>query len=184
MKQNKTNYRLYFNFLLLTGLVVFFSSCARERSSLSYNNEKLRKQSLEIENSQNTPSHQVAAPAKIQSPEQAAVKNETAASVNKSERKVKKSSENNSLTNPLAIGQKSDDQKISPLQKMVAKKIAKKLDSNKSAALDQQLKYAIIFGAVAIILFILDSFIPFFWILGAISLVVAIVFLLLWVLAQ
>lgn len=177
MKKTNTNFRLFFNLLLMSGMVLFFSSCAREKGSLSYNNEKLRKQSLEIENSRPSSEQRAVVPAPEKNAPASAKISPTATKTSS------KTLETNKTSEPITIGDKTEKQKVSPLQKLIAKKIAKKLESKKANRLDQKLKYAIIFGAVALIFFIL-AFIPFFWVFGAICLVIAIVFLLLWALEQ
>jgi hypothetical protein len=167
----KNNYKSFLNLLLLSGIVVFLSSCAREHSSISYNNEKLRKQSLEIENSK--PSEQ-----NIAKEEKT-----TAPAIEQSAPEKKVVAENKTTNRPEVLGKK-EEKKISPVQNLIAKKIAKKMNTSASKALDQKLKYAVIFAAVGVILYILGGIVGVFWILGTIALVVALVFLLLWILEQ
>ena len=163
------NYRLYFNMMLVGGLVLFFSSCAREKATLSYNSEKLRKQSLEIENSQ--PSKESLAVTKVD-------KNGVTSNVSEDLKPVEKTTIESST---ISANESKAGKKVSPMQKLIAKKIAKKLNANKTAALEKNLKFAIIFGIVGLI-FMLFGY-PI-WIIGAILLVVGLIFLLLWVLEQ
>lgn len=66
-----------------------------------------------------------------------------------------------------------------------AKKSDKNVDSvSESKALDRNLKMALIFGIVGIILYALSGASPVFWILGIIATVIAIVFFIQWIAEQ
>ena len=66
-----------------------------------------------------------------------------------------------------------------------AKKSGKNVDSiAESKALDRNLKMALIFGIVGIILYALSGASPVFWILGVVATVVAIVFFIQWIAEQ
>jgi hypothetical protein len=170
----KNNYSAFLNLLLISGIVIFFSSCARENTSISYNNEKLRKQSLEIENSRPSVNNT----AKVEKMDAAIVKPEATIKDNNSV------AENKTTTKPEVFGKKAEEKKLTPVQKMIAKRIAKNAEKVDQKALDANLKYAIIFGAVALIIYLFAHIAPIFWVLATVALIVAIVFLLLWVLEQ
>lgn len=170
----KNNYRAFLNLLLLSGIVIFFSSCARENTSISYNNDKLRKQSLEIENSRPSVSNT----AKVEKMETPVVKAEPTSKDNNFV------AENKTTNRPEVFGNKAEGKKLTPVQKMIAKKIAKNAEKVDQKSIDGNLRYAIIFGAVALILYLFAHIAPIFWVLATVALIVAIVFLLLWVLEQ
>ena len=169
------NYRFILNILFIGGVSLLLASCAREKGAISYQNEKLRKQSLEIENS--TPLSEnkmlIAAPVNSSQAFQEAVKVQNHGASHQSvSGKVSE------------MGEKTKMNKLNP-QSMMAKKVVKKLTASKSGqALDENLKMAIIFAAIAIILSILSPFSNIFWALSAIAFVIAIVFLVLWLLEQ
>lgn len=66
-----------------------------------------------------------------------------------------------------------------------AKKSGENVDSvSESKALDRNLRLALIFGIVGIVLYALSGVNPIFWILGIIATVIAIVFLIQWIAEQ
>lgn len=168
----KNNYGVYFNLLLLSSVVLFFSSCAREKGMISYNNEKLRKQSFEIENSQPAANTVVA----TTSEDKASV-----AAIQPEKEINNRITFKNTAKTGLAAEKEIKEGKVSPAKAFIAKKIAEKLDSNKTNRLDKNLKLAIIFGAIGLTLMLFGYPI---WLVGAIIFIVGVVFLLLWVLEQ
>jgi len=175
------NCGLTFNFLFLLAFTLVIASCGRKQGAVSFNNEKLRKQSLEIENTK--PSRE----SSISSGEVSKQETNTNASdLNKEVlSKIEKAKEANqklssSNSEPNALTKKSN--KLNPVQKAVLKKIEKKLSPNEDLAtqrggLDPYLKLAIILAIVAVILLI------FPWpvsLLGWIALLVALILFLLW----
>lgn len=180
MKRLIKNYSVCFNFLLVAGILVLFSGCAREKGAVSFNNEKLRKQSWEIEHSKpsdsaiNSPkkeSEEVAVPASIGNRESVSEESAVSGNVVKEGKKS---------------GKAAKTAKMSPVQKLMVKKLAKTLDPDQNlqanrGGLDQNLKLAIIFGIIGVILMLLPW--PFS-LIGVILLIIGLVFLLLWALNQ
>jgi hypothetical protein len=179
MEMNKKSNRLFFNFLLIGTVLVLLSSCAREKASWSYQNEKLRKQSLEIENSISASTVNMEKPIETTNVVTEEIAAETSAPVSASHK----------MAAPSKV-KTTKDTKLSPVQKIVLKKLSKKLNPEnseefqKTTQLDQNLKYALNFGAVGVILYILGALSSVFWVLGTIAIVVALVFLILWILEQ
>ncbi|MBX9850601.1 MAG: hypothetical protein K2X86_02470 [Cytophagaceae bacterium] len=163
--KTKENYRSYFNFLVLAGLIV--ALCSVPDKALGQNNDILSKQSLRFENSQSNVS-ETTSPGKAATPSMAEAKKETA-------------------PKEIAKPGRNEVKKLTPVQKMLVKKLAKKMNPDsfqgeqQGQALDQNLKFAIIFGAIGVVLMLFPS--PL-WIIGAIALTVGVVFLILWVLEQ
>lgn len=166
--------RVSFTLSVLMGLALLFTSCSRNQGVISYNNEKLRKQSAEIENSTYSAST-AEADANLSASVNETTINETSVSYAASKEETAKK-----------IEAKLAEKKLSLAEKIVLKKLNKKLnpsqkfEAKKKSGLDEKLKYAIIFGGVGIILMILGVLAGFFYVLGVISIVVALVFLLLW----
>ncbi len=156
MKTEK-NFRLYFNLLILTVLILALGSSSAHNA---WGQQK--------ENSQSTVN------------ETASLSKEATPAVTE----AKKPAE----TKGIAKSEKRQEvQKLTAVQKMLVKKMTKKMNpesyqgEQEGQALDQNLKFAIIFGAVGVVLMLFPS--PL-WIIGAIALTVGVVFLILWVLEQ
>lgn len=172
---------LSFNFLFLVAFAFLIASCGRQQGSVSFNNEKLRKQSLEIENTK--PSGETAISSgevskKEISNNESNLNKEILSKIETAKEANQKL--NSSKSEPNSLNKKST--KLNPVQKAVLKKIERKLSPNDELAtqrggLDPYLKLAIILLIVAVILLI------FPWpvsLLGWIALLVALILFLLW----
>lgn len=172
----KKNYNFIFKLLIIAASVFFIASCSRPKGTVSFESEKMKKYSQELENSYslgNTP----AATSKAQ--EVTSAKAQTGTTFHKSNKQATNSAKK------ITVAKNLQEQKLSPVAKLVAKKVekqvTKKMEATRSGGLDYNLKMAIIFGAVALILSLFAG-IPFFGLLALIFLIVAIVFLVLWLL--
>jgi hypothetical protein len=175
------NYGVSFNFLFLVAFAILIASCGRQHGAVSFNNEKLKKQSLEIENTKPS-SESAISSGKVSKQEttnnESNLNKEVLAKIEKAKEANEKL--NSSETEPTVLHKKSN--KLNPVQKAVLKKIERKLSPNDELAtqrggLDPYLKLAIILAIVAVILLI------FPWpvsLLGWIALLVALVLFLLW----
>jgi hypothetical protein len=175
MKKINKNYALFLNVLLFSGLIIFLSGCGRERTAMSSTQyEKLRKQSIEIENGKT-----LASEVEYSKPY---VSNGIVSSNSNAGISEDKLSAPIIQQEALAPNTKKTEGKISLAEKVLAKKIAKKLNvGQQTAQLDPYLKYALIFGAAGLILSIFGY--PLYFI-GGILMIVALVFLILWLLEQ
>lgn len=166
------------NLFTLSGLVFFFASCAREQGSVSFENETLRKQSIEIENSKST----AASPAtEVELNATAAASEEVVITENA------KASNAFAKFNTVEKAENGKAVKTSIAEKIALKKISKKLSKveqaqNGRGGLDSNLKLALILGVFALILIILGGISSIFWYLGVILLIVALLFFLFWLL--
>jgi preprotein translocase subunit SecD len=178
MEKHKKSNRLIFNLLLTGTVIVLLSSCAREKASWSSQNEKLRKYSLEIENSHLTASLD------NENPEETT--NVVSDEVSNS---VPEANESKTVISENKEAKKAEVKKLNVAEKLIVKKLSKKMhpensEEVKKGGMDQNLRYALIFGVVGIALCILGTVLWLLYLLGTIAILVALVFLVLWLLEQ
>jgi hypothetical protein len=178
MEMNKKSNRLITKFFLFGTVLVLLSSCAREKASWSYQNEKLRKQSLEIENS---------VPSVALNTEKPEETSNVPAEVTTS-KVISPVVEKTAVSEPSNL-KNAEGKKLSPVEKIAIKKLAKKmnpedLEKVKRGGMDQNLRYALIFGVVGLALCVLGWVLWPLYLLGVIAIVVGLVFLVLWLLEQ